>query len=306
MWRTSEALERYGRLTGRTVLAIANLPDVLEYVLAVEPRETNAAISIVKMGFANNGIEITNQGERFALALPRNWRETPLAEQIKALRPPDERGGAPRTNMINFPSMDLNTFLSFYAEVCGRTLLRSISLPAATIHLQMTRPVTYEEMVYAMNTTLLLNGIVAVNDGDKFVQLVPLTDAAIIKTNAPKPNPGAPTIAVSDLPSSPGVSRTRHLPPPPVSPGLDGRPQTPPIPTPPADDLLVYYAKLSGRTAHPMNTWASLTIWFRTQTPLTKEEALYAIETVLRLNGLKIRTAEDNALEAVWMIPPPK
>jgi hypothetical protein len=40
-----------------------------------------------------------------------------------------------------------------------------------------------------------------------------------------------------------------------------------------------------------------------TQTPLTKEEAIYALDTVFRLGGIKVVPAEDGFMKAVELPP---
>ena len=46
----------------------------------------------------------------------------------------------PATNRMDFPAVDLNTFLTFYAEFIGRTILRPAALPAQQITLRTQTP----------------------------------------------------------------------------------------------------------------------------------------------------------------------
>jgi general secretion pathway protein D len=79
--------------------------------------------------------------------------------------------------MINFPATDLNQVLQVYGELVGRTVLRPTSLPAPTITLKTQTPLTKREAIQAFDAVLALNGIAAVNVGDKFVKVVPMTQA---------------------------------------------------------------------------------------------------------------------------------
>jgi general secretion pathway protein D len=83
----------------------------------------------------------------------------------------------PATNMMTFPAVELNTFLTFYAEFLGRTILRPSALPAQTITLKTQGPLTRREMVEAMDTVLAMNGIATILVGDKFVKVVQTASA---------------------------------------------------------------------------------------------------------------------------------
>jgi hypothetical protein len=65
---------------------------------------------------------------------------------------------------------------------------------------------------------------------------------------------------------------------------------------------LEFYAKLVGATYHwpnPESPVPEITINLKTQTPLTREEAVYAIDTVLRLNDLKVVQTENKEMKMI-------
>jgi len=76
------------------------------------------------------------------------------------------------TNTFNFPAIDLNTFLGFYAELVGRTILRPANLPAPLVTLKTQTPLTRTEALQAFDTVLAMNGISMINVGEKFVKAV--------------------------------------------------------------------------------------------------------------------------------------
>ena len=92
----------------------------------------------------------------------------------------------PATNRMDFPAVDLNTFLTFYAEFLGRTILRPAGLPAQQITLRTQTPLTRREMLHAMDTVLAMNGITTIPVGEKFVKVVQtpmaLQEAAPVST----------------------------------------------------------------------------------------------------------------------------
>lgn len=82
--------------------------------------------------------------------------------------------------MINFPATDLNQVLQVYGELVGRTVLRPTSLPAPTITLKTQTSLTKHEAIQAFDAVLALNGIATVNVGDKFVKVIPTTQAGSV------------------------------------------------------------------------------------------------------------------------------
>lgn len=86
---------------------------------------------------------------------------------------PDEQA----TNVIEFPSIDINTFLDVYANEVGRTVLRSPTIGNPTITLQTQRPLTKSELIEAMDTVLAMNGITMMNVGSNFVKAVPMAES---------------------------------------------------------------------------------------------------------------------------------
>ena len=76
----------------------------------------------------------------------------------------------------NFQGVDVNQVLDLYADLVGRTVLRA-SLPNASIVLHTQSQLTKSEAMQALQAVLALNGISLINVGDKFVKVVPSTDA---------------------------------------------------------------------------------------------------------------------------------
>lgn len=298
-----DALVLYAKLTGRTVLRAGSLPKAQISVGADLPADPNAAISFIERNLATVGLEIVRDGEVFAQVLPLGWTNTPLAAQLSAIgaAPPHQTNAL---NTFNFPSADLNTFLyDFYAPFTGRMLLRSSALPAVMIHLQCQRPLTREETIHAFKTVLALNGVAAIDDGKKFVQIVPLSQATKIQAHAPKLDPREalidpckiPVFKFAVAPRTPSKVRNFYVT---IYTRLTGhRPPPPPMPT--VDRLMAYYAKLAGKKTLPSPQYGKSIILFEATTPLTKPELLYAIETTLAVNGLAIQEIDNHVVRVV-------
>jgi general secretion pathway protein D len=78
--------------------------------------------------------------------------------------------------LIDFQGVDVSQVLEVYAQLVGRTLLRA-GLPSAQIVLKTETPLTKAEAIEALQAVLALNGIAVINVGDKFVKVMPTSDA---------------------------------------------------------------------------------------------------------------------------------
>lgn len=79
---------------------------------------------------------------------------------------------------ISFTGADLQTVLTkFYAELVGRSVLRSPSLPNPPVFFVNQTPLTRNEAMQAYEALFAMNGVAIVNVGDKFMKAVPLQEA---------------------------------------------------------------------------------------------------------------------------------
>ncbi len=79
-------------------------------------------------------------------------------------------------NTINFQGVDVNQVLEVYAKLVGRTLLRG-QVPQASIILKTETALTKAEVIQALQAVLSLNGVALIDVGDKFVKVLPITEA---------------------------------------------------------------------------------------------------------------------------------
>ena len=92
--------------------------------------------------------------------------------------------------MIDFIQADMNQVLEIYAALSQRTVLRPVTLPAPPVTLKTRGGLTRPEVVYAFATVLALDGICMVDDGTKFVQVVPHVAAGAGKPPCPQTGGG--------------------------------------------------------------------------------------------------------------------
>ena len=80
-------------------------------------------------------------------------------------------------------------------------ILRPLALPYAAIKFRSQTVLTTDEVSYGLTVVLALNGIAVLDDGDKFVQIVPIVQAARVKPNAPRPEKDSALIDPRMVPS---------------------------------------------------------------------------------------------------------
>jgi type II secretory pathway component GspD/PulD (secretin) len=189
---------------------------------------------------------------------------------------------------IVFEDVSLNVVLQLFAQFTNRNLLRSPYLPATSFSLRASAK-DQAGAARVLEQALVAKGLSIIPDGEKFLMIVPKSEAARVNPHAPRPKAstgsGTKTQAVT-----PGTGGTEEEP---IAPGL--------IDFRNADTRQVVdiYSSMVGRTFDPGGPpIVNGTISFRTQTRLTKEEALYAIETMLRWNGIKLVPEGKDKLKA--------
>jgi hypothetical protein len=309
--QTTGALDFYAQLTGRTILQGGGFPSLPQPISAQLPSETNAAIAFIEGELSKSGMTLVKLGDKFVAVLPPGWSKETFEASLGDLKPPTTTNTA-GGGTLAFPGIDLDTFLDFYSKVDQQhTLLRPYSVPSIRLQLTVQKPLSKEEIAYAMKVVLLLNGVAAIEDGEKFVQVVPVSLASQARAHAPKPERGAKLIAVNEIPVfRPGIRGGVPLFPKPITQptvgerigevatnarnAMLGPPPPPPPPT--VMSLAEYYARLAGKELQVTPQLGSRNIIFEVKTPLTKAEILYAIEATLALEGLAIIPVEGKTV----------
>jgi hypothetical protein len=311
----NQVLHIYALMTQRTVLRPATLPATVIRLKTQGRLTLEEGVYALETVLALNGICMVDDGAKFVqvVALPDRGL-------VKARAPKPEPGAKMMPEgSIDFRGADLNQVLSIYAAMRQRTILRPASLPGPTFSLMSASALTQEEAVYAVATLFELNGISLVEDGEKFVQAVPMAQRAHVKTNAPKPEPGAKVFDPKQVPTwgGSGPSGLQSIPKP-LS-DLERLLEFErlrkafydfmhfPVPSQrPAQRLLELYARLADKTAVASTNFDRVAILFDVETPLTRSELLYAIETTFVLNNLAIISLDDRRIRLGWLPAVPR
>lgn len=308
----ADTLDVYGNLTGKTVLRPTGLPRLPDTTVANLPADKTNAIVRIEKAFSEQGLEVVQDGPHFVRVFRKEARDSltnaPLRGAELATSPGTEVLGP---GMMDFRNADLNQVLSIYGFMSQRTVLRPMTLPAPSISLKTQCALSKKEALYAIETVLALNGISVVEDGTRFVQLVAMVQRDQVRTNAPKPESGAKLFDSKKVPSmeASGGPRPVPLPPKPLTEAQRLEQEFERLrqafydflhgPKPdkhPTQRLLTLYASLAGKTAVPSKEFGDRPIYFHVDTPLTKNELLYAIETTFTLNNLAIIPVDDDKI----------
>jgi hypothetical protein len=290
----NQALAAYQELSGKTILRESLLVFLSNSIVADLPADKPKALARLESEFAKAGMAMIQDGPLFVRMVPLTKRDfytnAPLrGQELYATRAQTKLS----LGTLNLQSAGIDQFLALYAGLRQRTVLRPATL-AASFTLKTAAPLTREEASYAMNTLLALNDFVAVDDGEKFVQVVGVKNLAQVKARAPKPQPGAPIFDPKKPPPSGGATPLTsaerldklfydfvHRPDPKFRAG---------------DRLVAFYAELVGKVAAPSLNLGGAYVPFSVETPLTREELLYGMDTALALNHFAIIPIDENQI----------
>jgi hypothetical protein len=288
---TEEALRIYADLTGRTVLRpgpLPQLPDSFISELTAESANRTNAVALIEGELNKVDVEVIRDGNLFVWVLPAGWSNSPVASALRRVPRPPPSSSPPAgsrelvpAGMIDFRNTLLDQVLAVYSDFRSRTILRSAALPHSVIRCRTQSSLTRDEVVYALNVLLILNGVEAVDDGEKFVQIVPFRQVSRIQLKAPTADSGAAVVDPEKIPVFGFVVR---------------RPEPLTTRAPFVDNLVAFYAELTERKALPSDQFGKLPITFRINNLLTKPELLYAIETTMALNGLAIVSVGEDSV----------
>ena len=310
---SAATVDLYGELTGKTILTSSALPSLPNSVDSELPANKEDAISFLEKQFSKSGISIVEDGPHFVRLVPSTDLNAGLtnAPLRGAQLPVSPNQELIPVGAVNFPSTALSQVLPIYSELKNCTILRTRFLPSPSIHFKNQCPLTREELVYALETVLALNGISIVDDGRSFVQIVPVQLRSQVNAHAPTTEPGARLFDPKKVPSMGPAD------PPRVETKLErdlerwrkaffefirvneARNSS-------AQRLLELYASLTDKTAEPSSNYDNFPIWFHVSTPLSRSELLYAIETTFELNNLAITSGEDSKIRLGPIVGPRK
>jgi len=272
----ADAVAIYQRITTRIALRATDI-DPVRFNLREQGLDTPKATARLTRAFEELGIDALPNGKQFALVKPAGSLIPAIPNYdriVEALTATSRKTSEDKhltSGSINFPSIGINEFLDFYAKLSDRTILRPVSLASVTVTLQTRVSVNLWEAIYMMDMTLALNGIKSTFLGDKFAAITSFDYDTASLDEPPAPTKNAKTIKAETI-------------------KLDR-----------ADSSQAYklYERFSGARVSASASLPSTTVDLTNQTDLAENQAAYAIENMLRLNGIHLQRTDEHTVRAM-------
>ena len=239
------------------------------------PSATWASWSILSEGQREGKVEVLEIHPETAMVKVRLFPNGDPTNLTFTNLPAPHRGMSAGTVLEN---ASLEPVLGLYGELSGRSLLCAQALP----NISLTIAIPAQDRVgvaQALQTALAQQGIASIPDGEKFIIVVRKQQAAAVKLRPAQIKPLVKSAESDILPA-----------------GAINFPNTE------INQVITIYAELVGRrldrSVSPPIT-PSAVIRFRNQTPLTREEARYALDMVFGLAGLKMVPVGNDLIKPV-------
>jgi len=282
---TRQVLDLYQDLSGRTVVASPSLVGATITSASDGALQAAAAAEALARVLGEKGIVVIPQLDKFAFATT-----LALVPQVARLRAPPVRTKDVKTEalpageirlaefpagLIKFFEADRLQVLDIYQELTGRTLIVSPRLPAAKITLKSQTPLNRAEAIWLVEAALHLCDVAVSMRSDKFAFVTTFADA--------------PRIAKFKAPPEPDKDPKAQV----FPPGL--------IKFNEADRALVLdiYRQLFGQTLLPAPDLPPAKFTLKSQTSLTRDEAVWLLEAALYLGGIRFVPAGDNQVRVI-------
>ena len=268
------------------------MPTVQQFMM-LAPNEGQDEVEVLEIDLDKGEVEIRNGTNVSKVTLPADTQGGTLVTASKT-----GAGNAEQVPFLRLGQTSLNECLHLYQELAHRTLIRPTSLPAAKIGgLYSKDAVTAADVVKAMDQELAKCGIEMVPDGEKFVvavvsgmelkptmaKLREVREFAAFIERTRSQSSAASVVQVSPAPApKPGPKEQLEIP-----AGMINFPNTEFF------AIIPIFGHLTSRTVIQPAMMMSPNIPLVTHSPLTQEEATYAMAAAFAMNGLSVAAAGE-------------
>ena len=241
-------------------------------VLAIHAAQGSADLSM------QVGPQITNLPPTFT-----NARFSPDGRiLVSTIRFQDATNRLDKAEMgLVFKDANWRDALNYYSRVANRTLLYSGSLPGFNLTLKAVVR-DRKEAAATLEEALMAKGISSVPDGNKFLALVRTSEADKFKPRSSELTNIAP-VQSAELAAQRGDILT----------GMINFQSVHP------KDVALIYSELKGRKFDRTGMALCPMITLKMITPMSKEEALYAMDTIFAFDGVKMEPVGDDSMRLV-------
>jgi hypothetical protein len=173
--------------------------------------------------------------------------------------------------MIDFRGAELNQVLDIYSSLANRTLLPHNPLPYFTVAFRAQTSLTKVEAIYALHAVLALNDVTPAPAGDKFLIVSPTAQTNNVAVLLARKLPEHAVSGKIPLPAGMVDFRQAQLP-----------------------QFIEVYQGLIGRPVEISTGIPHIRLTLKSQTQLSENEALQAMDLLLGLHGLEIIQQGEN------------
>lgn len=229
--------------------------------------EGGVAVLQVKPG--ESVVEVSDNGRKILLGFEQDAQRRDAQEEVRTTGQNLQLHGA-----------NLQQVLELYGEIKGRTVLPHPALKSIPTTLNAEAQ-TRIEAAAVLEKLFEQQGMAVILDGDKFVMIVPasLTNSALPRSDKIVSDSRSDSSTNAEASNLRGTINFM---------GAEMR------------QVLALYAELSGRKFNTVDSqYSGLPIRFRSQTPLTKAEAVYALETLIEWSGFEIVPIDEKEFKVV-------
>jgi hypothetical protein len=175
-----QALAIYAEMKQRTILRPVTLPMPLVHLKNETPLTLKEVCYAMAKVFELNGICVVDDGTKFVQAVPMALRAS-VKTRAPRMEPGAELIGPEKVPSLGLPSApgpqpetDRNApqrLLEFYADLVGKTAVPEPKYERASIWFHISTPLSKSELLYAIETTLALNGFAIIPVDDHSIRL---------------------------------------------------------------------------------------------------------------------------------------
>jgi hypothetical protein len=159
-----QVLEIYGELTKRTILQHPQ-SGATRLSFEVQAAGPAQAVTAFRERLEKAGLALIPDGTKFLQVLPAALTNTArpqsdrLATPARAIPVPPPAGTTIPNGVVRLTDTDVSQVLDLYGEVVGRTARNQDPVSGPRLNLHSNTPLSYPELLYALDTLLAWNGL---------------------------------------------------------------------------------------------------------------------------------------------------
>jgi len=269
--KLEQALAVYQMFAKGTIIRPSSLPNArLDLRSGAALTDADALVKLAEV-LTEKGLVMKPRGAKFVVVAP-TAKEVEISLISEPPIPETGDGDIIPPGIIKFDQTDMLQVLDIYCELTGRTVLRPMSLPATRISLRNQTSLMREEAAWMFEAALAVEGIAIVREREKFAFAMPLP----LRKKLPKFN-AEDALAKATRNAPPGAMKFQDA---------------------DLQALLNIYAELLGRKPLPIERVVpGVKFSLRTQGKLNQAEAIFALEAVAAVNGLRLEAVGEDQVQ---------